>query len=304
MARLTSSIAFVFAVGCGHGPNASEPESVVEIAAVSQPSREPAAKPRAISGAETALEACLAPIDPSAFSKLGGGPRPEKKHKSVAPRKLPLIPPTDPCDAQPSSVECAYRDARVHFEERRFDLAAKGFRKIALETEVTDEGLFAGQLALEAMNMIGTYAEPPRPICFDVIASDNDKLIDRYCPKPVRADREESCFTFFQIARDVRRLHAESLVKTADSGGPNPPTPLYEQAGDEYRALFDEACDPKADKAQARNARCDELLFNAHRAYRAAGARAKMEAAYRTFFDPRFGLDKSPLAEKLAPADK
>ncbi len=296
--RRSSLLAFVILIGCG-GPAAREPAPPVDSWSLAA-GEGTAPQPRAISAAETALEACLAPIEPSVFSKPDGRPLPI--HKSVAPRNLPRLPAVDPCEDQRSSVECAYRDARVHFEKHRFDLAAKGFRKIALDTEVTDLGLFAAQLELESLNMIGTFAEPSRPLCFDAMASDTDTLIDRYCRKPVPVDREDACITFFQIARDVRRVRAERLVTVADSGHSNEPARLYEQAGDEYRALFDEACPPNVEAGSplSSGARCDELLFNAHRAYRAADARVKAEAAYRTFFDPRSGLAGSELAKRLA----
>ena len=296
----TTWISIAVLVGCGGSPEAQAPATALTIAPIANaPEGEASAvPPRVIPREETALEACVAPIDPTVFSKRGPEPS-QSKHKSVAPRRPrpPMLDRADPCEHQTSSVECAYQEARTHFEQRRFDLAAKGFRKIALETEVNDLGIFAAQLALESINMLGTYAEPPRPVCWDVIASDIDKLIDRYCRGSHLPDRDDACGTFYRIAQDVRRLHAETLIKTADKGPPNEPAPLYEQAGDEYRAIFDEACAPKTKPVGG--ARCDELLFNAHRAYRAAGARAKMEAAYRTFFDPRFGLEKSPLADKL-----
>jgi hypothetical protein len=297
MMRRTSLVSAVVLLGCGGAPDAHEPSATIAIES-SQPAGEPVAAPlRAIPAEETALEVCLAPIDPSVFSKLGA--RSEKPRKGKSPRRRPLpVEPAGPCGPPSPADECAYQEARTHFEERRFDLAARGFRKLAFDGEVNDIALFAAQLALESLNMLGTYADPPRSECFDVIGSDIDKLLDRYCRGPHIPERDDACSTFFRIAQDLRRLRTEELIKTADAA-PDQSRPLYEKAGDEYRAMFDEACAPTEKEGRGRRTRCDELLFNAHRAYRAAGARAKMEATYRTFVDPRFGLEKSPLAEKL-----
>ncbi|MBL8742776.1 MAG: hypothetical protein JNK04_16825 [Myxococcales bacterium] len=240
------------------------------------------------------LDACVEPIDPSLFSRRPPSDPPRRERRK--PARPEPSDPADGCQSLPA-VECAYSEARQHFEQSRFDLAAKGFRQIAFGTEVNDIGVFAGQLELESLNQIATHAEPPRPTCQAALAAENDALLARYCSPGVAAQFAESCDAFRRIARDVRRFEAERLVARADRGAPDEPAPLYEKAGDIYRALFAEACLPNQ---KSNGTRCDELLFNAYRAFRAARAREKSEEAYRTFFDSRYGLEQSELGKKLA----
>ena len=239
---------------------------------------------------QSALERCLAPVDPTAFTELG-------------PAKARVFK-AEPGTCEDESVDCRFRKFRTHYEERRFDLAARGFRALALEGDPTELKLHAGELALDSLNILGTYAEPARPSCYEVLGNDNDQLIHRYClePTPPR-EYQEPCIMFFRIAQDVRRSQAETVVAAADRGLPHESAPLYESAGDVYQSVFDEACLPRP-KADWRSkfpvvARCDELLFNAYAAFRGAGAHEKRDAAHRTFFDPRLGLTKSSLAKRL-----
>jgi hypothetical protein len=45
--------------------------------------------------------------------------------------------------------------------------------------------------------------------------------------------------------------------------------------------------------------RCDELLYDAFMAYRAADELARAEQVRRTFLDPKNGVAKSPLVKQL-----
>lgn len=293
--KLTMRRAVVWAllVGCGAAQGArtdvGQSSGVSIVAAPSTGRIEAAAAPQ-----PSDLDACVEPIDPVLFSRPLPPEPPRKQRRGRA--QPDRNEPADRCRDMPA-VECTYSEAREHFEQSRFDLAAKGFRQIAFGTEVDDVGVFAGELELESLHQIWKHADPPRPTCEAALAAENAALLARYCSPGVAARFVEHCEAFRRIARDVLRLEAERLVARADRGAPDEPAPLYEKAGDIYRALFAEACLPNQ---KSNGTRCDELLFNAYRAFRAARARVKSEEAYRTFFDSRYGLEQSELGKKLA----
>ena len=201
-----------------------------------------------------------------------------------------------PCAEEDRSEECRYFRARVHFETDRFDLAAKGFRELALEAN-SEVGPYAAQLALESLNLLATRAVPPRTACVELLAKDNDAYLARYC-KPVGSAGDETCDAFARIRFDVLRLAVEKLVQAADEGPPNAGAALYSQAGDGYRALFKDSCEDPA--SQWLGLRCAELLFNAYHAYRRAGRAVEANEARATLLNPRYGLDRTDLAKKLA----
>jgi hypothetical protein len=209
-------------------------------------------------------------------------------------------PRLSPCTADDRSADCRFYRGREHFEALRFDLAAQSFREVALEGP-PEVGPYAAQLALESLNLLGTWAVPRRTACFELIAKDNEKYLALYCGRKPLAD-EDTCDIFARVQVDLRRTEIEKLVRAADAGPPEDSIALYEQAGDGYRALFKDACEGAPGAAKRRAYRCEELIYNAYRYFRAARRVVKANEARSTLLDPRHGLDldRTELAKRVA----
>lgn len=281
---------------CGCGPSgpaagATEVGATEFVAPPSQPA--PSASVAVTAVAPVEGDGCLVVAEPYQLDfpkeKLE---RSRKRHEAEEAER----PRPNPCATEDSSEDCRYHRARLHFEAHRFDLAAKGFRELALEAK-TEVGPYAAQLALESLNLLATRAVPPRTRCVELLAKDNDAYLARYC-NPVGSAGEETCEIFARIRFDVRRHAIEKLVQAADEGPPNDGAALYSQAGDGYRALFKDSCEDPASKRLG--LRCEELLYNAHRAYRGAGRAVEANEARATLLNPRYGLERTELAKKLA----
>jgi hypothetical protein len=209
--------------------------------------------------------------------------------------------PGDPpaCDPGESSVECRFAWARHHFVTLRPDLAAREFREIALDPANGELATKAASLSLESFNMLGTHAEPPRPACFQNIEDDAKRYLALHCAKTPEPN-EELCLLLRRIERDIARLEIESMVKQADEGPPNDSLTLYLRAADGYRRLYDEHCNLTLPRHRRADARCEELLYNAYRAYRAARRPDEAYEARATLLDPRNGLRDTDLAKRVA----
>jgi hypothetical protein len=129
---------------------------------------------------------------------------------------------------------------------------------------------------------------------------------------PAARETTELCALLGRIEGDVERLRAEKLVRQADKDGVADPLPLYQKAGDVYTALFEKRCaftrpDPKKKAAPppgwTPDNHCDEILYNAMRAYMAAHRLDLAKSARATLVDPIHGLDKRPLAESARKLD-
>lgn len=223
-------------------------------------------------------------------------PRLSKDSGRAGPR-APASPPA--CEPIDPSNECRYAWARYHFVTMRPDLAAPELRALALDPASGELGRSAATLALESLNMLATHAEPPRPACIANIEEDTKRYLEVHCATTPEPD-EELCLTLWRIERDIARLEIESLVKLADEGPPNDSRTLYMQAGNGYRRLFDEHCDLKLPRHRRADARCEELLYNAFRAFRAGGRPVEAQAARAALLDPRNGLYETQLAKKVA----
>jgi hypothetical protein len=279
--------------GCGPSGPAAGATEVVPAAPQQQPSATAAITAAAQLESQVKGDGCLVVAEPYQLDfpkeKL------ERNRKRREAEEAERIRP-NPCPEEDRSEECRYFRARVHFEADRFDLAAKGFRELALEAN-SEVGPYAAQLALESLNLLATRAVPPRTACVELLAKDNDAYLARYC-KPVGSAGDETCDAFARIRVDVRRLAVEKLVRAADAGPPNDSTTLYGQAGDGYRALFKDSCEDPASKRLG--LRCEELLYNGYRAYRSAGRVEDANEVRATLLNPRYGLERTELAKKLA----
>jgi hypothetical protein len=113
------------------------------------------------------------------------------------------------CGQKANADECRYDIARAYFEANQFEEAAPIFGDVALVGTNVDIGVYAAQLYLECLNVLGTQASPPRPSCFDDIAREARHIKARYCtPKPARGN-EEFCGILNRIESDILRRKAE-----------------------------------------------------------------------------------------------
>ncbi len=199
-------------------------------------------------------------------------------------------------------AEKAFLRARTLFEANHFGEAAVAFRAIAVDHADIDTGLHASQLFLESLNVLGSNAEPARTTCYDVMARDVPVLIGLYCDdrsRPVGSERSSTCALLRKIQRDLDRLEAQKLVQRADKvlGGD---TALYEQGGDAYLLLAQHCItDARAAHVAPTADRCDELAYNAGRAFMAAKKPDRARDAARFMVEPTNGLAGSPLTAKL-----
>ena len=289
----------LFALGCAATPaprEPAEPSLPAAPASIASPKWEhdaPADRGELVGrGKPAARTACLA--TPVHY---------DSPELEPAPADPALAAELDHCPYAASPLECRYGVAQRYFTAKHYELAAPLFRDLAFDPAAKDVAIYSAQLELECLNVLGTHAKPARPECFELMEHEVPELQATLCtPEPVKG-AGEVCGILRQITVDLHRLKAEALVTEADRDSPNARS-LYGRAGDAYQAMFEAYCRPAANAAPAasgaRNAHCDELLYNANRAYRAAGQLDKADHARAELLDPRNGLYRSPLAQKLA----
>ncbi len=115
-------------------------------------------------------------------------------------------------------------------------------------------------------------------------------------PRAARADEAAE-----RIALDTRRLEAQELVKRADQKQPNGDEALYLKAAEIYESAYRTYCGRSGPANRfVPDARiCEELVYNAARAFRAGNERAKTIGLYRVLIaDDERTRAHSPLAEK------
>lgn len=200
----------------------------------------------------------------------------------------------EPTAAAPSgSAEDTFARARRAFEAKRFAEAGPLFEAVALEHPEQEVGIFAAQLSLECMNLVGTDS------CFQRIGASTLKYRELYCTGAGATKYEEACGVFQRITADVARHEAEQLVSRADATRGEAARRKYVAAGDAYAAIwhgsYEAGCKAQRNEACAR---ADEVLYNAARAYQAAHDLARASAMRATLIDPKNRLDETALGRK------
>ena len=199
---------------------------------------------------------------------------------------------------QDQLVEVKYARARTYFESQHWEEAAIAFREIALDNSDRDVGIYAAQLYLESVNVLGAHSNPPRPSCYDDMASDVPKFIELYCGGEKATKNAEQCTTLTKIQCDIQRLKAQKLVELADKGGASA-LGTYEQAGNTYFELWRKYGEgPILAGQPAQCEKLDEIVYNSARSFQAARLVAKSILARRTLLDSRFHMEKGELAKK------
>jgi hypothetical protein len=200
-------------------------------------------------------------------------------------------------------VEVKFARARTYFEAQHWEEAAQAFLDVAMNHSDRDAGIYAAQLYLESVNVLGAHGNPARPACYDDMAHDVPKFIELYCTADKLKKNEEQCGILNRIQVDILRLKAEATVKAADakasSGGGTDALRAYESAGTQYLELYRKYCETPIRNGQKPQAeKCDELVYNAARSFQAGRLLAKAIAARMILLNPANHMDKSPLAKK------
>ena len=213
-----------------------------------------------------------------------------------------IKPGAQDTQGQEQLIEVKYARARTYFEAQHWEEAGVAFREIALNHADRDVGIYAAQLYLESVNVLGSHSQPPRPACFDEMGADVPKFIELYCSPDKLAKNQEQCTSLNKIQVDILRLKAQKLIELADKGGAGA-LDLYEKGGNAYFEMFRKYCETPVTANQPPQAeKCDELLYNAARAYQAARLIAKAIKARVTLLnasqDTRYGMTNSALAKR------
>ncbi|MEZ4226747.1 MAG: tetratricopeptide repeat protein [Polyangiaceae bacterium] len=215
-----------------------------------------------------------------------------------------IQPPKGDKQAEEQYVEVKFARARTYYEAQHWEEAALGFRDVALNHSDHDAGVYAANLYLEALNVLGSKAEPPRPSCFDGMAGDVPKFLKLYCEGKKAEDNKESCELLSRIQFDILRLRAQKLVELADSQAEKnnfkDALDNYRKGGDEYLELWRTYCEGPLGSGekpkQCENAH--EIVYNMARAYQAGRLLAKSIQARLILLNPKYGLEKTDLAQK------
>lgn len=209
-----------------------------------------------------------------------------------------IKPAAGDAQGQEQLVEVKYARARTYFEAQHWEQAALAFREIAMEHSDKDVGIYAAQLYLESVNVLGAHSSPPRPSCYDNMATDVPKFFELYCTGEKATKNADQCTTLAKIQCDVQRLKAQKLVELADKGGPNA-VQTYEQAGNTYFELWRKYGEGPISAGQpAQCEKLDEIVYNSAKAFQAARLVAKAIKARMTLLNPQFKMEKSELARK------
>lgn len=209
-----------------------------------------------------------------------------------------INPPKTDNAGQEQLVEVKYARARTYFESQHWEEAAIGFRDIAMNNSDRDVGIYASQLYLESVNVLGSHFQ--KTACFDDMEADVPKFIELYCQGEKAAKNAEACTSLNKIQVDILRIKAQKLVERADKEGGRDALALYEKGGTAYFEMFRRYCqDPVANNQSPQAEKCDEIAYNAARAFQAARLVAKAITVRRSLlaYDDKLKLN-SPLAKK------
>jgi tetratricopeptide (TPR) repeat protein len=145
-----------------------------------------------------------------------------------------------------------YRRARIYYETNRFEEASVLFKDIAYNHPKSDLAVFAANLYLDSLNVIGSYSEPPRPGCYDEMNDNIEPLFGIYCKTAEsREANGELCDVIEQLRCDLMRKKAEALQAGHE----------YKKAAQLYVRVF---------RKYRECGKLDEVLYNAALNFEAA----------------------------------
>jgi tetratricopeptide (TPR) repeat protein len=194
--------------------------------------------------------------------------------------------------------EVKYARARTYFESHYWEEAAEAFKDIALNHPDLDSGIYAAQLYLESLNILGGSSEQPRPACFDEMGDAVPKFLALYCEGGKAAKNPDQCTMLTKIQCDIQRLKAQKTVELA-AKTPASALRLYEEAATTYLGIWKKYGEGPMDAGQkAQCERIDEVLFNAAESFQSARLVMKSIQVRLILLNPKYGMDKGELARK------
>jgi len=200
--------------------------------------------------------------------------------------------------AKEQYAEVKYARARTYFEAHHWEEAALGFRDIAVNHADLESGIYAAQLYLEALNILGADSSNPRPSCFDEMAESVPKFLSLYCEGGKASKNQEQCTMLTKIQCDIQRLKAQKTVELASKSTTNT-LRLYEDAANTYLGIWKKYGEGPMEAGQkAQCDRIDEVLFNAAESFQSARLIMKSIQVRLILLNPKFGMDKGELARK------
>ncbi len=138
-----------------------------------------------------------------------------------------------------------YRRARIYYEARHWEEAAVLFRDIAFNHPNTELGVYAANLYLDSLAVLGEKVEPPRVACITEIEQNIEPLWGRYCNSAQKEERNaELCDVLQQLRCDVLRKKAEAYQKNKE----------WKKAAATYVRIY---------RRYRECGRLDEVLYNA-----------------------------------------
>jgi TolA-binding protein len=216
-----------------------------------------------------------------------------------------ITPPKGDKEAEEQYVEVKYARARTYFESQHWEEAALAFRDVAINHADKDAGIFAAQLYLESVNVLGSRAEPPRPSCFDDMAKDVPVFLELYCKGSKFEDNKEQCESLTRIQFDIMRLKAQKLVEKGDNlsekGNYKEGLDTYKKGAEAYLDLWRTYCEGPLSKGEKPKQceKADEIVYNMAKAYQASRLLAKaIQVRLTILLNKTYGLQDSPLAKK------
>ncbi len=235
--------------------------------------------------------------------------RDELKKKDMTPAQKGMVqafnryvcyikPDGSDAKAKDQFVEVKYARARTYFEAHHWEEASLGFRDIALNHAEHDSGIYAAQLYLESLNILGSSSESPRPGCFDEMADAVPKFLTLYCEGGKAAKNAEQCTMLTKIQCDIQRLKAQKTVELAGKSTSGA-LRLYEEAANTYLGIWKKYGEGPMEAGQKPQCdRIDEILFNAAESFQSARLVMKSIQARLILLNPKYGMDKGELARK------
>ncbi|MDQ2644062.1 MAG: hypothetical protein M3020_09620 [Myxococcota bacterium] len=215
-----------------------------------------------------------------------------------------IKPPKGDKEAEEQFVEVKYARARTYFEAQHWAEAALAFRDVAINHADKDAAIFAAQLYLESVNVLGARAEPPRPACFDDMARDVPKFLELFCKGQKAEDNKEQCELLTRIEFDIHRLKAQKTVELADSqsekGNSKEALDNYRKGSELYLTLWRDYCEGPLSRGEKPKQceKANEIVYNMARAYQASRLLAKSIQARLILLNPKYGMHESDLAMK------
>ncbi len=197
-------------------------------------------------------------------------------------------------------IEVKYARARTYFEAQHWEEAAAAFREIALQYPDHAGGIYASQLYLESANVLHEHFG--RTTCEDDMSADVPRFIESYCSGDRASKNQDSCTTLRVVQVNLLRLAAGRLVAKADKESGRDAIDDFDRGGQAFFELFRRYCqDPVAAGQPAQAEKCDELAYNAAKAFQAARLVAKSISVRRALiaFDERTHM-LSPWAKRAA----